>query len=60
MLSTHCIVGLYPNVPYEEGLRFLKKAIDKQQKTVSTESLIYLTELVLKYNYFGFNNSFRK
>ena len=40
---------------------FLKKALGKRRnKTVSTESLIELVELVLTNNYFEFNDRFRK
>ena len=40
---------------------FLKKALGKRRnKTVSTESLIELVELVLTNNYFEFNDKFRK
>ena len=43
ILCTIDVVGLYPNTPYDEGLLFLKKALDKRRnKTVSTESLIGL------------------
>ena len=35
ILCTIDVVGLYPNIPNEEGLLFLKKTLDKQQnKTV--------------------------
>ena len=61
ILCTIDAVGLYPNIPNDEGLLFLKKALDKRRiKTVSTESLIERTELVLKNNYFEFNDRFRK
>ena len=58
ILCTTDVVGLYPNTPYDEGLLFLKKALDKRRnKTVSTESLIGLAELVLKkQKYFEFND----
>ena len=43
ILCTTDVVALYPNTPYDEGLLFLKKALDKRRnKTVSTESLIGL------------------
>ena len=42
-------VGMYPNILNEEGLCYLKEALDKRHnKTVSTESHIELIELVLK------------
>ena len=40
---------MYPNILNEEGLCYLKEALDKRHnKTVSTESHIELIELVLK------------
>ena len=39
----------------------LKKALDKRRnKSVTTESFIELAELVLRNNYFEFNDRFRK
>ena len=61
ILCTIDVVGLYPNIPNEEGLLFLKKALDKRRnKTVSTESHIELVELVLRNNCFEFNDRFKK
>ena len=52
---------MYPNIPNEEGLLFPKKALDKwRNKTVSTESLMQLAELVLRNTYFEFNDKFKK
>ena len=52
---------MYPNILNEEGLCYLKEALDKRHnKTVSTESRIELIELVLKNNYFSFYDRFRK
>ena len=51
------LVRLYTNS--KKDYRVLKKVLDKQQKkTVSTESLIELAEIVLKNNYFEFNGRF--
>ena len=37
------VVGLYPNIPHEEGLIAIRKALDtRKDKTVSTDSLIEL------------------
>ena len=47
------VVGLYPNIPYEEGLIAITKALDtRKDKTISTDSLIDLAECVLKHNIF--------
>ena len=61
ILCTTDGVGLYSNIPNEEGLLFLKKVLDKRRnKTVFTESLIELAEIVLRNNYFEFNDRFKK
>ena len=53
------VVGLYPNIPHEEGLEALKGALDsRENKTVSTESLTELAQIVLKNNCFEFNGKF--
>ena len=55
-MCTVDVVGLYPNIPHEEGLMAVKEALEKRlDKTVSTQSLIELTELVLKNNIFEHN-----
>ena len=55
ILCTTDVVGLYPNMPYDEGLAFLKdffgSRVDKQ---VTADTLIELAELVLKNNIFAF------
>ena len=49
ILCTADLVGLYPNIPNEEGLILLNKAFDKRRnKIVSTDSLIELAEFVSK------------
>ena len=52
------VVGLYPNIPHEEGLIAITKALDtRKDKTISTDSLIELAECVLKNNIFEHNKS---
>ena len=52
---------MYPIIPNDEGSLFLKKALDRgRNKSASTESHIKLPELILKNNYFEFNDRFRK
>ena len=47
------MVGLYPNIPHEDGLEALKIALDgRENKTISTESLLELTKCVLENNVF--------
>ena len=54
-------MGLHPNIPHEDELVAMRKALDAQEdKTVSTESLIELAECVLKNNIFEHNTSFYK
>ena len=61
ILCTIDVVGLYPNIPHEDGLVAMRKALDEREdKTVSTDSLIDLTECVLKNNIFEHNTSFYK
>ena len=52
-MCTIDVVGLYPNIPHELGLGAMRKFLDKRSdKSVSTQTLIDLAELVLKNNYF--------
>ena len=55
ILCTIDVVGLYPNIPHDCGLAFLKDFLDSRvDKQVTTDTLIELTELVLKNNIFEF------
>ena len=61
ILCTIDVVGLYPNIPHDEGLIAMSKALDlRKDKRISTESLIELAECVLKNNMFEHNLSFYK
>ena len=61
ILCTIDVVGLYLNIPHEDGLVAMRKALDaREDKTVSTDSLIELAECVLKNNIFEHNTSFYK
>ena len=61
ILCTMGVVGLYPNIPHDEGLIATRKALDlRKDKRISTESLIELAECVLKNNIFEHNLSFYK
>ena len=58
ILCTTDIVGLYPNVPLEEGVIAIRRALDtREDKTISTDSLIELAEYVLKNNIFEHDKS---
>ena len=49
-------VGLYPNIPHDEGLSAFRKRFDERdEKGVSSDTLVELAELVLKNNIFNFN-----
>ena len=53
--------GSLPNIPHEDGLVAMGKALDEREdKTVSTDSLIELAECVLKNNIFEDSTSFYK
>ena len=52
------VVDLYPNVPHEERLIAIRKALDtRKDKAISTDSLIELAECVLKSNIFEHDKS---
>ena len=49
------VVELYPNIPHDEGLSALRKRLETQkEKYVSTDTIIDLAAVVLKYNIFTF------
>ena len=53
ILVTADVVGLYPSVSHEAGLRALEKAPNSRtNKNVSTEDLVKMAKFVLKNNYF--------
>ena len=48
-------VGLYPNIPHDEGLSALQKRLElRREKKVSISMLVELAEVVLKNNVFTF------
>ena len=52
VLCTMDAVGLYSNIPHEEGLSALRKRLETQkEKYVSTDTIIDLAEVVLKMTY---------
>ena len=56
-LCTIDVVCLYPNIPHDEGLAFLKEFLDSRiDKEVTTDTLIELVEPVLKKNIFEFSD----
>ena len=60
-LVTADVVGLYPHIPHDEGLKVLRNQYGKFiDKTVPTEDIIKMTEFVLKKNLLEFNSKFYK
>ena len=61
LLCTIDVVGLYPNIPHDDGLTAIKTALDKrEEKTILTESLLELAKCVIKNNIFEHNCRFFK
>ena len=61
ILCTADVVGLYPNIPHDEGLAAVHKALERREdKSISSETLLELTELVLKNNIFEHDGRFFK
>ena len=61
ILCTIDVVGLYPNIPHDEGLIALRKSLEsREDKTISTDSLMDLADCVFKNNIFEHNLSFFK
>ena len=49
------VVGLYPSIPHNAGLKALKDALDcRQNKKIPTDMLVKMAEFVLTNNYFEF------
>ena len=53
ILCTIDVVGLYPNIPRSEGLNSLRRFLElRENKQISSDTLIELAEIVLKNNFF--------
>ena len=60
-LVTADVVGLYPSIPHEVGLRALREALDKQdKKCISIQDLVKMAEFVLKKNFSEFNSKIKE
>ena len=56
ILVTTDVVGLYPSIPHEFGLKALEEALEtRESKQISADDLIKLAKFVLQNNYFEFN-----
>ena len=61
ILVTADVVGLYPSIPPEVGLKALREILDKgQQYIIPTIELIRMADFVLKNNYFEFNGQIKQ
>ena len=48
------VVGLYPNIPHEEGLKSLEEALERRDDgTIPTKLMVDLMREVLENNIFG-------
>ena len=57
-LVTADVVGLYPNILHEAGLKLVNEDLDRRrEKKTSTEHLVKMAKFVLKNNYFEFDRS---
>ena len=55
------VVGLYPNIPHNAGLKALSNMLEaREHKAVSTEDLVKMASFVLENNYFEFNGDVKK
>ena len=56
-LITADVVGLYPNILHQGGLKALKEALKKKDiKKIPTEDLVKIAEFILNNNIFEFNS----
>ena len=61
ILVTADVVGLYPSIPHDSGLKALRNILDKRKnQNISTVDLIKMTEFVLRNNYFEFNGKVKQ
>ena len=61
ILCTIDVVGLYPSILHDEGLEALRTALNsRENRSVSTDTLVELANLVLTNNFFEFNGNFFK
>ena len=61
LLVTADVVGLYPSIPHEAGLKALKEALYKKgNRNIAKNDVIRMAEFVLKNNYFEFNGQVKQ
>ena len=53
LLITFDVVGLYSHMPHKEGLKTMKRYLDRREdQSVPSDSLYKLAKVILKHNYF--------
>ena len=61
LLCARYIVGLYPTIPHDKGLSALRNRLaERDEKDVSTDTLLELAESVLRNNIFSFNEKAKR
>ena len=56
MLVTADVVGLYPSIPHDTGLKTLyEKLEEKTEKKIPSGNLVEMADFVLKNNFFKFD-----
>ena len=61
ILVTANVVGLYPSILHQLGLKTLEEALEKgQSKQICTDDLIKLAKFALQNNYFEFNGEVKQ
>ena len=61
ILVTAGVVGLYPNIPHNAGLKALNNILEaREHKVVSTDDLVKMAHFVWENNYFEFNSDVKK
>ena len=61
ILVTADVVGLYPSIPHDSGLKALyEKLEERNDKSVPTADLVNMADFVLKSNYFEFDSCIKQ
>ena len=61
LLVTADVVGLYPSIPHDLGLKALKEELEKREsKSIATDDLLKMAKFVLENNYFEFNGEVKQ
>ena len=60
ILVTADVVGMYPSIPHEAGLKAFRGLLDKRElHTIPSTELIRMADFVLKNNYLKFNRQIK-